>query len=284
MRRGPGAGRGRRRRRKDAEAHFAASALVESGSVGLSLTREETKACSEHHWEQGPFPSHTARNGGGTRTRSLRAPDFAADECVTTGPMLELEESWRSAGGANRQPGLLCLGLPSKPGLPNPEGSSEPITGQRHPQPCCRPALFMNNLHGTQPASTSLPSKGKLAALGCQDPPAPVVCTWGYFRSFQASLAAIQLSMAVKGTVSPLHPHLLPVTQGGRSQPALGKRRMGSRRGVPTHTQGTGKVPALMAAAAQSHCQEGRGCHRSPPAMGAPVAPQETWSWGLAPS
>ena len=187
-------------------------------------------------------------------------------------------------GGLTGNLGCPAWGTKLEPGLPSPEGSSEPVTGQRHPQPRCCPALFKNNLHGMQPASASPPGKGELAAPGCQYPPAPVLCTRGYFQSFRSSLAAFQVSIAVTGTASPSHPHLLPVTRGGRSQPALGKRGTGSRTGVPTHAWGTGKVPAPTATAARSHCREGWGCHRPRPGMGALVAPQETWSWGLAPS
>lgn len=77
--------------------------------------------------------------------------------------------------------------------------------GQRCPQPCCHPALFKNNPHGTQPASASPPGKGELAAPGCQDP-------WGYFGSFRPSPAAFPVSIAVMGTASPSHPQLLPVS------------------------------------------------------------------------
>lgn len=42
-------------------------------------------------------------------------------------------------------------------GLPSTGGSSEPITEQRHPEPCCHTASFSNSLHRKQPTSTSPP-------------------------------------------------------------------------------------------------------------------------------
>lgn len=55
---------GGRRRRKDAEAHFAASALAESGSVGLSLTQGETKPCSVSLGEGSLPQPHCQERGG----------------------------------------------------------------------------------------------------------------------------------------------------------------------------------------------------------------------------
>lgn len=166
-------------------------------------------------------------------------------------------------GGANRQPGLPGPWLPSLSQV-CPAQKAGWSLWQRHPQPCCHPALFKDNPHGAQLASVSPPGKGEFATPRVPGPTCSSSLHLGLFWELLVRLSALQGSITVTGMVGPLHPHLLPLTRGGRSQPALGTRGMGSWRGVLMHTQGTGKVPALMAAVAQSLCRKRWGCHRPP--------------------
>lgn len=181
-------------------------------------------------------------------------------------------------GWANR---ATCLGLP-RPSRACPAWKAA-RSPSRHPQPCCHPALFKNNPCGTQPARVSPPGKGELAAPGCWDPSAPALCTWGYFGSFRSSPVTSQVSIAAMGPASPSHPHLLPVTRGGRSQPASGKVEQPERSRNPHVGRGEGASPDGCCCPGAT-AETGRGCHRSPPATGAPVAPQETWPWSPVPS
>lgn len=71
--------------------------------------------------------------------------------------------------GANGQPGLPCLWLPSLSQV-CPAQKAGWSLWQRHPQPCCHPALFKDNPPGAHPASISPPGKGELATPRVPEP------------------------------------------------------------------------------------------------------------------